>query len=281
MESGKTTTAISGVTAHYQKSFLKDVIEEKITTLKAGGHNLNLEDLALLDDLHIGGRASTRQLVKKSGFNKGGLVLDVGSGIGGPVRILANDYGYRVIGLDLSEEFSYVAQLLTQAVGIDNCLGFVNGDALMLPFSANCFDAVWNQHCSMNIQSKKDLYTEFHRVLKHNGRLIIHDITAGSNQPIHFPVPWANSEAVSFLLPADDLKSLIEDKGFKPVMWNDISQQALSWYDRPRKQGRAISSYPFNQKLVFGDLFKVMAANMKKNLQEERIRVIEAIFEAD
>ncbi|MBU2512576.1 class I SAM-dependent methyltransferase [bacterium] len=279
MESNDARMETNKVTSHYQKRFLKQVIEEKITTMKRDGYTLELEDLALLDDLHIGGRDSTRQLAEKSVFNAGSLVLDVGSGIGGPVRIIANDFNCHVVGVDLSEDFSYIAQLLTQTVGIKNCMGFVNGDALKLPFGDNRFDAIWNQHCSMNIQAKKDLYIEFHRVLKKEGKLIIHDITKGQNQPIHFPVPWADSVEVSFLLSTDELKSQIQDAGFKPLLWNDISQQALSWYDNPRKQGRSVSSYPFNQKLVFGELFKDMAANMKKNLQENRIRVIEAIFQ--
>jgi len=279
MESNDARMETNKVTSHYQKRFLKQVIEEKITTMKRDGYTLELEDLALLDDLHIGGRDSTRQLAEKSVFNAGSLVLDVGSGIGGPVRIIANDFNCHVVGVDLSEDFSYIAQLLTQTVGIKNCMGFVNGDALKLPFGVNRFDAIWNQHCSMNIQAKKDLYIEFHRVLKKEGKLIIHDITKGQNQPIHFPVPWADSVEVSFLLSTDELKSQIQDAGFKPLLWNDISQQALSWYDNPRKQGRSVSSYPFNQKLVFGELFKDMAANMKKNLQENRIRVIEAIFQ--
>jgi cyclopropane fatty-acyl-phospholipid synthase-like methyltransferase len=48
--------------------------------------------------------------------------LDIGSGIGGPSRYIANRYKCRVTGVDLHEEYIEVARSLSQRIG----LGHIN-----------------------------------------------------------------------------------------------------------------------------------------------------------
>jgi cyclopropane fatty-acyl-phospholipid synthase-like methyltransferase len=70
---------------------------------------LTRDDLAAFDELHSGGRDATRALAERTvqaGFRAGMRVLDVGSGIGGPARTLAAEFGGVVVGLDLTESRS-------------------------------------------------------------------------------------------------------------------------------------------------------------------------------
>ena len=50
-----------------------------------------------------------------AGATEGMKVLDIGSGIGGPARTLAAEYGCDVTGIDLTEEFCLAAEMLTGA----------------------------------------------------------------------------------------------------------------------------------------------------------------------
>jgi cyclopropane fatty-acyl-phospholipid synthase-like methyltransferase len=48
-----------------------------------GGGSVTLEGLAVVDNLHVGGRAATRYLMENMNLTPGMSVLDVGSGLGG------------------------------------------------------------------------------------------------------------------------------------------------------------------------------------------------------
>ena len=66
----------------------------------------------------------------------------------------------------------------------------------------------------MNIADKSKLYSEMRRVSKAGGRLAFFDILAGPSQPIHFPVPWAEDELVSFLATAQETRDKVASAGF-------------------------------------------------------------------
>ena len=79
------------------------------------------------------------------------VLVDVGSGIGGPARYLAESLGCRVVGIDLTAEYCRLAEVLTARTGLADKVEFRAADALDLPFGDGEFDAVWNQHVAMNI----------------------------------------------------------------------------------------------------------------------------------
>ena len=53
--------------------------------------HLRASDLEAVDEFHIGGVAATRELVDQMGLKPGSRLLDIGSGVGGPARFVAND----------------------------------------------------------------------------------------------------------------------------------------------------------------------------------------------
>jgi hypothetical protein len=57
-----------------------------------------VDDLHALDMLHMGGLASTDELAKLAGIAADQIVLDVGSGVGGPARRIASKFGASVLG---------------------------------------------------------------------------------------------------------------------------------------------------------------------------------------
>jgi ubiquinone/menaquinone biosynthesis C-methylase UbiE len=139
-------------------------------------------------------------------------VLDVGSGLGGPARCIAGEFGCRVTGVDLTDEYVRAAAMLAERVGLSNLVTYHQGDALDLPFPEATFDVVWTQHTAMNIRDKAALYREMFRVLTPGGALAIYDILAGPVTPVHFPVPWARVPETSFLITPDELHRFLNLK---------------------------------------------------------------------
>ena len=62
---------------------------------------LNAGQLASIDQFHVGGLAATAEFARRVGIEADALVLDAGSGFGGPSRYLAETFGCRVEGIDL------------------------------------------------------------------------------------------------------------------------------------------------------------------------------------
>ena len=263
----------------YQRGNLLEKINSSLNAVGKELSSINSDDLIFMDELHIGGRKASRDLAKTASFESGTSVLDVGCGIGGPARMLAEEFGCSVTGLDITEEFCSTAEELTRAMGLASKVKFINANALDMPFSPGEFDAVWTQHCSMNIKDKPLLFSEFSKVLRKKGKLVIHDITAGPNPPVEFPVPWAKEQSVSFLITEDEMLSILENSGFKTIHRKNISEQALNWFKGQNKPPSNTKPPPLTQKLVYGDTLKKIVSNMRKNLEEERIGVVEAVLE--
>jgi ubiquinone/menaquinone biosynthesis C-methylase UbiE len=157
------------INQHYGQAELSTKI---LTALRAAGKDLEAltrDDLGSFDELHDGGREGARELARLAGLRPGMHVLDIGSGLGGPARTLAAEYGCQVTGLDLAEEFCQAAEMLTTRVGLSDRVTFRQRDALHLPFAPGSFDVVWTQYALMNIADKARLVQEAHRVLRPGG----------------------------------------------------------------------------------------------------------------
>jgi SAM-dependent methyltransferase len=267
------------VSGHYGRHQLGQAVRDALAAVgKSDGH-LTTDDLSPLDQFHSGGMAATLQLADLAGFDAGWHVLDVGGGLGGPARVLAESGGCRVTVLDLTPEFCEVGAWLTERAWLSDQVRFKVGDALAMPFADGQFDAAWTQHSSMNIHDKAALYREIHRVVRSGGRLAFHEIMAGPERPLHFPVPWAPEPAISFLDQPDGTRAMLASLGFRELAWNDTSDEAISWFKQRVAAARAAQSTPhLGLHLVLGASAAQIVGNLLRNLEERRVRTIQAVF---
>jgi SAM-dependent methyltransferase len=232
--------------------------------------------LAGLDQFHTRGLAATADLAKLAGITADMSVLDVGSGVGGPARALAASNGCRVTGVDLSEPFVDAARYLTERTGQSGKVSFQAGSALELPFDDGRFDAVLLQHVAMNIADRVTLYREIRRVLKVGGRFATYDVVLKGGEP-HYPVPWARTPSTSFLFTAEATREAVEPAGFRALVWQDDSETAKAWFVQVRASGPPPSP---NLGVVMGPDFAQLSGNLARNLMEDRIGILTAVFEA-
>ncbi len=99
-------------------------------------------------------------------------LLDVGCGIGGSSRILAEAYGFSVIGVTISPQQVRRAQQLTPP-GLD--AQFQVDDAMALSFPDASFDVVWSIEAGPHMPDKDLFARELMRVLKPGGILVVAD----------------------------------------------------------------------------------------------------------
>jgi SAM-dependent methyltransferase len=206
-------------------------------------------------------------------------VLDLGSGVGGPARFLAAACGCQVTGVDLSTPFVDAARYLTERTGQDALVSFQTGSALELPFDDGRFDVVLLQHVAMNISDRPRLYREIRRVLKQGGRFATYDVVLGDGKPqdgVHYPAPWARTPATSFLLTTAATREAVEAAGFRTLVCQDDSAAAKAW----AAQLRTSPPPQPNLGVVMGPDFAQLAANLGRNILEDRVGILSAVFEA-
>nr|WP_321239266.1 methyltransferase domain-containing protein [uncultured Tolumonas sp.] len=259
------------IQTHYGRLDVGSVILAALEKAGKDLEHLTPEDLAPVDEFHIRGRAATLELARAAGLDANKHVLDVGSGVGGTSRCLAREFGCRVTGIDLTDEYCLAAAMLSTKVGLADLVDYRQGDATNLPFDDGIFDVVWTEHVAMNIPDKTKLYEELHRVLKPSGTLAIYDVLAGPSGSVLFPVPWARTPDTSFLVQPHELRALLESVGFTISEWSDTTAVAREWFlslaEKIRKEGFP----PLGFHLLLGSDFQAMAQNQGRNLQEGRI----------
>ncbi len=115
------------------------------------------------------------ELVSWSGLDKlprGSRVLDVGCGIGGSSRILANYYGFNVTGITISPAQVKRAKELTPYQCKCN---FKVMDALDLKFEEGSFDGVWSVEAGAHMNNKTKFADQMLKTLRPGGYLALAD----------------------------------------------------------------------------------------------------------
>ncbi len=281
-ESETDTDYAAALNDHYG---VPDLGAEILDTLEAADVDpeaLTREDISGFEEFHIRGREATRELAELASIDAGATVLDVGSGVGGPARTLADEFDCEVVGVDLVDSYCRVARLFTERVGLADRVQFEQANALNLPYAADRFDVVWLQHTLMNVPETDRAIAEAARVLAPRGTLAIYEICAGTGGDPYFPVPWAGDDSLNFLDSTAGLRDTIVAQGFEPVAWNDVTAPSLEWFqgvvesmaDRPDD-----APPPLGLNLLMGAETPVKARNVVRSLEDDRIVVVQGVFD--
>jgi SAM-dependent methyltransferase len=256
----------------YSTGLSRSSIEQALIAAGKDLNQLEPDDLADLEDFHTLGRIATSQLADLAEITSDDKVLDDGSGIGGTARFLAEHYGCTVTAIDLTEEYCETARWLNQLVGLGDRISVRAGDVTGLPLDPASFTAVFSQHVQMNVADKARIYQEAGRVLATGGRLAVWDITSGTPGKLDYPLPWADQPDLSYLVPADELRAVIEAAGFAVTHWADLTEQAAEF------MRIWLSAAPGPLGLhTFVDNFAQKADNLVDALTSRRLRAIQGL----
>ena len=108
--------------------------------------------------------------------NKNLKILDIGTGPGF-FTIILEELGYtNITGVDVSDKMLEVAKENIQKYGKENSsIQLIQMDAQKLEFKSESFDIIVSRNLTWNLEKPQQAYSEWLRVLKSNGTLLIFD----------------------------------------------------------------------------------------------------------
>lgn len=131
---------------------------------------------------NIGGAPSIDLLAERCGIGDNSHVLDVGCGTGGNAVYLAEHFGCKVTGIDISELMIEQANKRINGHDLADRLDFHVGDAYELDYPDESFDVVLTTFVSQFLDLNR-AFPEFRRVLKPDGYLGINEMYRLANVP--------------------------------------------------------------------------------------------------
>ncbi len=253
---------------------LTEVITKKLQEVGKDLNNLTTTDLNTIDEFHVRARKATLEIGENMGLTEDSRVLDIGSGLGGPARTIADTYHSHVTGIDLTASFCKAANTISKWLDMTDRTSFIQGDATNLPFPDASFDAAMTIHVAMNIAEKDLLYEQAHRVLKPGCVFVAYDIVQGEGGDIRYPVPWARDASISHVSTPDEMHNALQEAGFRILSATDSTKESQAWFDTMATETAVPLIPPLTLQTVLGDDFRHMFSNLRRNLTERRARTM-------
>ena len=266
------------VAAHYASASLVEAIKRGIQQLGKTTQTATIADLAPVDEFHIGGRQATMDFMDQLSLRDTDSVLDIGCGIGGAARFVADHYGAKVTGIDLTKEFVETGEEICRWLGLDDRVSLQQGSALNLPFEPSSFHHAYMMHVGMNIADKGSLARQIARVVKPGGTFGVFDVMRTGDEELLYPVPWATIADTSVMETADDYSDYLKAAGFTIVGVRNRKDIALDFYKKLRATAVASNQVPpLGLHILMGQSAPTKVKNMLENVSRGRIAPVEIL----
>jgi ubiquinone/menaquinone biosynthesis C-methylase UbiE len=268
------------VATHYTHGSLLGAILDGVQRLGKSVDTVSVDDLGSVDEFHIGGRIATGSFLDQIEIGSEDHVLDVGCGLGGASRFAAQQYGCRVTGIDLTNEYIKTGEVMCSWVGLGDRISLDEGDATATPYSDCAFDKSYMLHVGMNIADKHSLASELYRVLRPGGRLGIYDVMRVGDGKLKFPVPWAMTSEVSVVSSPEEYKTALKAAGFRVIAERNRSDFALKFFSQLQAGTAATGgSPPLGLHILMGEAAHAKVKNMIENISRKLVAPVELIAE--
>lgn len=266
------------VSEHYTHGELLGAIQDSIIKMGKTTDSVTVDDLAPVDEFHIGGRQATDHLLDQINFSEDDHILDVGCGLGGACRYVSSKYNNRVTGIDITQEYIDVGVAICAWVGLDRQISLHQGSALSMPFEDATFDGAIMLHVGMNIGDKVRLFAEVYRVLRPGKYFCVYDIMQLSDGDLIFPVPWATDKSTSLLATPDQYTEALRAAGFSPSRENIRRDFALEIFRKLQLKTQAGEGPPpLGLHTLMQESTGLKVRNMIHNIETGLIAPVELI----
>jgi SAM-dependent methyltransferase len=238
---------------------------------------LTVEDLAPVDHYHARGFPATVELADRLPIRPGDHILDIGCGVGGPARYIAQRFSCRVSGLDITEPYVQAANKLTALLRMEGQVQVLLGDGQKLPYGDACFDGAYALHVTMNVADRPRFFAEAWRVLRPGAFFALTEHGLGPQANPHHPVPWSEDGSGAYLVTPQQTQALLQGAGFTGIDVEEAGAKYLAGYKRAVQLAERGQLPPLGVHLLMGENAVLKMSNAGRNIEEGRTRPIEVI----
>ncbi|KAJ3301912.1 Delta(24)-sterol C-methyltransferase [Kappamyces sp. JEL0829] len=168
-------------------------------------------------------------LALKLGLGPGQICVDVGCGVGGPLREIAKFTGATVVGLNNNDYQVKRCQYLAQKTGLADLCRAVKGNFEDMPFEKETFDAAYAIEATCHARDLKNPYGEVFRVLKPGGKFACYEwlVTPEYDEtnPTHKEIIWnlEQGNSIPKLQSYEACIQALKDVGFEVIEHYDLA----------------------------------------------------------
>ena len=181
------------------------------------------------------------------GIGDGSMVLEVGSGSGGPAVYLAEKLGCTVTGVDINAHGVRNASELAARRGVSARATFRAVDASEpLPFADASFDAIISNDAMCHIRDRLGVLRDWHRVLRPGGRALFTDAMVISGVVSGDELATRSSIGFYLFVPPGENERLLQAAGFEVLRVEDVTENAGAvsrrWRDARARHRKALEA---------------------------------------
>ncbi|XP_057495607.1 cycloartenol-C-24-methyltransferase-like [Actinidia eriantha] len=176
-------------------------------------------------------------LALQLGLKPGQKVLDVGCGIGGPLREIARFSMTSITGVNNNEFQIIRGKELNRKAGVDKTCDFVKADFMKMPFPDNSFDAVYSFEATCHAPNAIGCYKEICRVLKPGHFFAASEWCMTDSFHPQNKEHQTMKEAIEFGNGLPDIRTTgqcleaLKQAGFEDIWAKDLTEESpLPWY---------------------------------------------------
>ena len=192
-------------------------------------------------------------LAKAIGIHPGMRVLDVGCGVGGPMRVISREFGAHVVGLNNNAYQLGKCEAYNQAADLEHQTEILQGDFMQIPAAEASFDAAYQIEATSHAPDKEGAFAEIWRVLRPGGMFGGYEwcMTSRYNaedpdhQEIERGIEMGNSLPQIALF--DDVLGALENVGFEVIESFDAADDSdpeTPWYRSLEGRDLSLKSLP-------------------------------------
>lgn len=208
-------------------------VERILADLEAAGHHpettLTVDDLTPYDQYHYEGTAAVDDAMAAVGAGSGSNILDVGSGLGGPARYIADRSGAHVTALELQADLNDTAASLTQRTELTGLVRHVNGDVLAGDAGFDTFTGLVSMLCFLHIPERERLFARCAEALLPGGVMFVDDYVARAPLSDADRERLAQTVYCSYLPDLATYRRHLEDAGFVDIEIDDKTDDWTSF----------------------------------------------------
>lgn len=267
-------TNARAIADHWAQGDVYSLILSALAKASKSLDHLTVEDLAPVDHFHARGFQATVELADRLPIRPGGHLLDIGCGLGGPARYLAQRFGCSVTGIDITRPFVEAGNQLTALLRMQDRVTIEHGDGQQLPYADGAFDGAYTQHVTMNIADRPRLFSEACRVLKSGAFFALTEHGLGPAGNPHYPVPWSADGSGSYLATPTETRVLLEVAGFDEIRIEDTGDQYVAGYKAFIEKAKQGALPPLGLHILLGESAEQKTRNAARNIEERRTQPI-------